>query len=315
MLKPKRFKILPAITILLISLSGAAFAAQADDSEAPPSLNIAIPSSCTENTTTDNDSKLCQNGSYITCDAARENTKSKDGQKVCQSGKWVATPTNPTPPDDDDEAPPSLTIKTDNPEPPDTPDNPDTPSGGTLKITKADAYPKGFNPTVSESKISYEVNQDAVIEVKITNSNDLNVAKLVENKKISAGDYFVNWKGTSNNEQNGTILAPGTYKYKILAKDPNTSEIKDTAEGEISLIYSAPQTEDKGDVEPPKEIDKQEAKATQTLNNSTSGKTAKTGPDILIYSIFPIAGYFISRRRHQSRSEPESEQSERSENH
>lgn len=300
MLKQKYLKILLTVAILnAFGVSTHVFAAQADE-EAPPSLNIVIPNACTENATTENDSKLCQNGSYVTCNAAKEGTKSKDSQKECKSGKWV-TASNPTPPADDSDAPPSLSIKIDtpkNPENPDPPKNPDPPaSGGTLKITKADAYPKGFNPTVSESKISYEVNKDAVIEIKITDSNSLNVAKLVENKKITAGEYFVNWKGTSNNEQNGVILAPGTYKYKILAKDPVTSEVKDTAEGEINLIYSVPKTEGPGTVQPPVVIDKQQAKATQTLNNSTSGKTAKTGPGILIYAIFPLVGYIITRKK------------------
>lgn len=313
MFKQKHLKILLTIAILnAFGVSTHVFAAQAD-TEAPPSLNIVIPSACTENTATENDSKLCQNGSYVTCNAAKEGTKSKDSQKECKSGKWVAV-SNPTPPADDSDAPPSLSIKIDtqkNPTPPaddsDAPPglkidlagkNPDPPaSGGTIKITKADAYPKGFNPTVSESKISYEVNKDAVIEIKITDSNNLNVAKLVENKKITAGEYFVNWKGTSNNEQNGVILAPGTYKYKILAKDPVTSEVKDTAEGEINLIYSVPKTEGPGTVQPPVVIDKQQAKATQTLNNSTSGKTAKTGPGILIYAVFPLVGYIITRKK------------------
>lgn len=212
------------------------------------------------------------------------------------------------PPATDSEAPPSLTINTDSPKPPaaesEAPpsltiktDNPETPSGGNLKIIKANAYPKGFNPTVSESKISYEINQEGIMEIKITDSNGLTVNRLVENKKISAGDYFVNWKGTNNNQQNGQILSPGTYQYKILAKDPNTSEIKDTAEGEINLVYSSPQTESQGDGQPSPEIDKQQTKATQTLNNSTSGKTVKTGPGILIYSIFPLAGYFITRKK------------------
>lgn len=310
MLKQKYLKIFTSVAVLLAISGSAAFAAQADsdappsistgsgsqagNSDAPPSITVGNGSqtgsndlppsinittgSCTENATAENNSKLCQNGSYLTCDAGKEGIKSKDGQKECKSGKWLSV-SNPPPPGG-------------NPDPPPPP--PD--SGSTLKITKADVYPKGFNPTVTDSRITYAINKEAIIEIKISDMNDLVVTRIIENKKVSAGEYFVNWKGTANNEQSGPILPPGTYVYKILAKDPKSGEIKDTAKGEISLIYATLLTGNFQDIvgfQPPVETDPLQNIATQTLNNSSSGTTAQTGPGILIYFVFPLAGLLI----------------------
>ncbi|MEK7086009.1 MAG: hypothetical protein AAB953_03275 [Patescibacteria group bacterium] len=209
-----------------------------------------------------------------------------------------------------DDTPPSLNIDTgsgsDNDSPPsiviDMNGNNNGNAGNSdntkIKITKADAFPKGFNPTVTNTKITYAINKEAIIEIKIVDSSGQTVVKLIDDKKISKGEYFVNWYGTTDNEEGGPVVKTGTYQYKILAKNTQTKAVEDTADDEINLIYFTLEDMPKDDGKSDEVVNKDQADATMTLNNSKSGKTAETGPGVIIYSIFPIIGYFLSRKKH-----------------
>ena len=91
-------------------------------------------------------------------------------------------------------------------------------------------------------------------------------------------------------------MKTGTYQYKILAKNTQTKAVEDTADDEINLIYFTLEDMPKDDGKSDEVVNKDQADATMTLNNSKSGKTAETGPGVIIYSIFPIIGYFLSRK-------------------
>ncbi len=258
-----------------------------EDSETPPevkfgdSKNPTPPANCTDNAIKDNDTKICQNDIYITCDASKENFKTKDLSKQCKSGKWIAL-------DDDDNDDDNLT----------PPDGDNT----TIKITKVSAYPKGLHPSINSSKIYYTLSKEATLEIRISDHTGKTIIKLIDDQKVEAGDHFITWYGTQNNVKEGTALKNGTYKFKIIAKNPKTGDIEDTEEGEINLSYQSPPTPPTGTGQTPTgqtsgEKNNDQAKATQTLQNSTTGKTAKTGPGVLIYFLFPLAGYFITRKK------------------
>lgn len=302
-MRQKYTKLALALIVLFILTTGNASAFQVIDTDEPPTLtlpsgseedteepptmkfgdNPTPPANCTDNTTKENDTKICQNDIYITCNASKENFKTKDLSKQCKNGKWVNT-------DDDDNDDDDLT----------PPDGDNT----TIKITKVSAYPKGLHPSINSSKIYYTLSKEATLEIRISDHTGQTIIKLIDDQKVEAGDHFITWYGTQNNVKEGTALKNGTYKFKIIAKNPKTGDIEDTEEGEINLSYQSPPTPPvttgTGQTATGKvsgEAGKNQAKATQTLQNSTTGKTAKTGPGVLIYFLFPLAGYFISRKK------------------
>lgn len=245
----------------------------------PPSININIPGDnptppCTEGALSSNNTLLCQNGVNVLCNSGKEGTKSIDGTLQCKSNKWQAVSVN-----NDDK-------------------NPSTP---TSLISKVSVVPASFNPSIDSTKISYTTSLKSIIDVKITDSLGQPVGTLTDSQTLAAGSYFVIWYGTISNIQGGTVLHSGTYHYKITAKNIKTNKIEDTKEGNINLIFAAqqspvidPETTNPG---PTAEELAAQAKATLALQNAKKGKTAKVGPGILIYSIFPIIGYIASRRR------------------
>lgn len=259
------------ILLVLIGVISSNMIAYAD----PPNLNITIPGNnptppCTEGQTSANSTLLCQNGTNVLCDASKEGTKSNDGTLVCKSGKWQAV-SSPTP----------------NP-------NPSTP---TAKITNVTVVPSSFKPATESTKISYTTSLKAIIDIKITNGVGQTVGNLVDNITLAAGSYFVNWYGTNDNKQGGMILNSGTYHYKIVAKNTKTNNVEDSKEGDISLIYVASNPESPTTDTATKQDQAAQANATMILQNTKKGTTSKTGPDILIYSAFPVIGYLVARRR------------------
>lgn len=222
------------------------------------------PATCANGDTKSNDSQICQSNAWVTCTAGKEGTTISD--KKCTSLKWV------------------------------TPSNPQSP---TAKITKVTVFPLGFNPSIDSTKISYTTSLKAIIDIKITNNQGQVMGTLVDNQTLNAGSYFVNWYGTKDNKQGGTVLNSGTYTYKIVAKNTKTNAVEDSKEGTITLIFAGqepPVEPPKPDGPTPEELAAQAA-ATLALQNAKKGTTTKVGPGILIYSVLPFVGYVISRRR------------------
>jgi hypothetical protein len=232
---------------------------------------------CTNGALKNTDSQICKSNAWITCSAITDGDVISG--KTCTAKKWVTSTPNPGTP--------------------------------TALITKVTVFPASFNPAIDSTKISYTTSANAMIDIKITDSVGQPAATLLDNQAINAGSASVDWYGTIGNKQGGTVLHSGTYKYKIVTKNTKTGAVEDSKEGTINLIYAAPDPVPDPVKDPEKVLtpDEQAAKdklakelaaqsaATLALQNAKKGKTAKVGPDVLIYGLFPLAGYFISRRR------------------
>lgn len=229
---------------------------------------------CVENNTMMEGKRICKGGEWITCVPSLEGKKSSDGQKECRNGIWQkagVAPPGTTPPGGDQ-------------------------GSGNLKISKHSAFPVGFNPLVNETKITYTISAKAEVEIRILTQSGVTIVTLVDNKVLDKGEYFVWWDGTNNANGNGKVVDPATYQYKITAKDPNNGTVKDVKTGNINVVYIKSADFENGSSSavtvPP--VNNQ-AKATVAMQGATGGKTAGTGPGILIYALFPLGGYFISR--------------------
>jgi len=187
----------------------------------------------------------------------------------------------------------------------DTPDPPEeeeiTP--GDLKITDHTVWPKGFNPLLAETKITYEISEDAIIKVKILNDTGVTVVTLIDDEEVDEGKYDVWWNGTDSTEDDGEVVSGGTYHYKILASDPDSEELRDSETGSINVVYTysgdfegeGDQTTTGEETDTAETEDDQNA-AIMTMQNTVDGVTSDTGPGILIYSIFPLGGFLIRKR-------------------
>ncbi len=247
--------------------------------------------SCTENQTKDDDKKLCKDKDWITCTDAKEGQKSTDDKKECKDSKWK----------DIDATPPK--------------------SGGDIKITKDDVMPKGFNPLINETKITYEISAKAKMEIKILDHTGVTVVTLIDNKEVEKGDYYVWWNGTDNATEAGEVVPKGDYTYKIIAKDPVSGEMKDVKTGSITALYSVAGEEDFENVDAGNDVtnstdssgqessnsesssnnnnannNSSDAMATVSLQSAQTGVTAGTGTPVLIYLLFPLTGYLLSKK-------------------
>ena len=160
----------------------------------------------------------------------------------------------------------------------------------------------------AETKISFELSDRAKVELKILDDDGSRVVTIVDNETINAGEHFVWWNGTDRTSDSGTVVAPGRYHYKIIAKDPTTSEQKATATDSINVNYAVA-----NDFENRTTTDttttttntatnnigttQGQNSATMAMQNSTMGATASTGPGVFVYFLFPLGGYFISRKK------------------
>lgn len=175
-------------------------------------------------------------------------------------------------------------------------------SDSDAKLKDVDAFPKGFNPQLNATKISYSVTGIGKVDIKIHNLKGDIVATLANNQSVEKDDYDIWWDGTDNNKS-GKLLEPGTYTYKITLKDSKDDDVLDTASGSLNLIYAKVASEtaatpDNGTVKATNlKTTTSNSQAVVSLQNATSGKTAGTGPGTLIYLLFPAAGYIISRRK------------------
>lgn len=193
---------------------------------------------------------------------------------------------------EEEEAPPSVEIEI----PEEEPDGP--PSLGlslpdNIRITSHDVYPEGFNPLNTETEISYSISDDAEMTVRIVDEDEDPVVVLVDNEAEDEGAHTVEWDGANTSN---VLVDPGDYQYEIIAKHPDTHDIEDMAEGNITIIYAA--------AVPPRPagqqgsgVDQNQSRATVALQNSATGSVSDTGPGIIIYSLLPIAGYILAGRR------------------
>lgn len=163
-----------------------------------------------------------------------------------------------------------------------------------LRITNDSVDPRTFNPLTTDATIKYRISGPAKVDVEIFDSRGQKVAVLSNNQQLAAGEYSVKWKGTQNNQQNGTIVSTGEYTYKITAKDPNSGIAQATKQGSITVSYANVASENRPQPQP---VRPQDPAGTLVLQNMQSGRTSDTGPAILLYSLFPVAGYLYSRRK------------------
>lgn len=186
-------------------------------------------------------------------------------------------------------------------------DDDSTPAEDDLEITDHDVFPVQFNPLTNETKITYEISADAVIDIKIIDHTGVTVYELLSDEDVEEGDYYVWWDGTDGSE----VVASGEYQYKIYAKDPDDDEVKDIKSGEVKALYAS-LPEDFEDVTDPDPIvsepvattvtatttttTQSQAAATVALQSAETGVTAETGPEALIYLLLPLGGLLIKRK-------------------
>ncbi|MFA4891672.1 MAG: FlgD immunoglobulin-like domain containing protein, partial [Candidatus Gracilibacteria bacterium] len=179
------------------------------------------------------------------------------------------------------------------------------PKGVDIKISKVSVSKTKFNPEIHEVYFVYTISGDANVKIEILDKDGKVVATAEEEKAQKKGQHVAWWNGTIDNKFAGQKIADGTYTYKITATHPEYSEVKDTKEGSITADSTAGNGE--GDFEDPDgggakpgdgtgngdgTLDKTPGgaktdDATQTLQNSTTGQTAGTGPGILLYLLIP----------------------------
>lgn len=178
-------------------------------------------------------------------------------------------------------------------------DNDNSGDTNKIQIINADVFPKGFNPNITKTKISYEITQKAKIDVKIIDHTGQAVVNLMEGITVDKGKYFVDWNGTTTNQQGATLVPVGTYKYKIDAKNPNSGNLEDSESGDINVIYPAQQPDQPASTTQDNQTTATDTQAAATLaiQNSKSGQTAETGPGIFLYALLPLGGFLITRKR------------------
>ena len=205
-----------------------------------------------------------------------------------------------------DTATAAVTVNTpaiDNPAQPSNPTPPADPKKeeiAKINLANAKVEPKKFNPAIDEVEISYTIfsSYGAKIEVKILNEDKEKVVTLVD-KKQDSGKQTVKWYGTKDNKEDGELVEAGIYTYKIIAKNPTTSDTEDTEDGEIEVFISNVINDDDDDEAPKADgNDKSDAgntqvNATMALNNTNTGEVANTGPGVLIYALLPLASLIV----------------------
>jgi flagellar hook assembly protein FlgD len=188
----------------------------------------------------------------------------------------------------------------------------------TIEITKVSASKTTFNPYINEVQILYTTSEDANVTVSIYNMKGEKITDILsaEQKK---GDHNVWWTGTVNNKTLGKKVDDGSYIFKITASLKDFPTIKDTKEGTITVdtqVATNPGdfedldgggAEPAGDPEPEPEpqgtlgstpVTPEQLIATQTLQNSTTGQSAGTGPGVLIYLLIPALALPFKPKTH-----------------
>lgn len=237
--------------------------------------NTPSDSCSTENQTKNSDSYICKNSFWLRCSSATEGQKSTNNTKICTDSEWIPIPTA---------------------------------QSSNIKISKASVFPIGFNPLLAETKITYRISAKAKMEIKIIDGSGVKVRGLMTDETIDAGEHNITWDGAGDE---GDVVSPGEYSFKITAKNPVSGEIADVKSGTINVVYyqaardfENPAGSGNATTSPqspatvqPLQPSRLEADATMALQNATSGTTAPTGPETLIYLVFPVLGYFLGRKK------------------
>ncbi|MBT7737078.1 hypothetical protein HN709_05325, partial [Candidatus Peregrinibacteria bacterium] len=188
---------------------------------------------------------------------------------------------------------------------------------GELKITGAKAWPKGFNPTLVLTKISFTTTAASLITLEIRSDTGQEIVTIYKDEEAKAGSYEEYWDGTDNpDEDKGKIVPQGAYTWKIIAKDPATKKIKDSETGEVTVMYnpggtdfessgtgssgnssSSNTTTATSNSGTQSALDTQNTLAMLSLQSATEGETAGTGPEMLVYLFLPAAGLYFRRKR------------------
>ncbi len=178
-----------------------------------------------------------------------------------------------------------------------------------IKLTKVSLSSKEFNPLVNDVTFTIKTSADAKLDIKIYDKDGNLAASPIDNKDVTGDkEYEIHWEGNNDSKK---VLPVGAYSYKVIAKDLDTKEAKDTKTGDISLKYGTAvkdfedingKTSGSNSAKPSQTIQaivkapQSNSAATVALQNSKEGKTAGTGPETIIYLIFPILGYTVGRK-------------------
>lgn len=99
-------------------------------------------------------------------------------------------------------------------------------------ISNVSVKPNPFKPGgKNQVVISFKIDNDALVTVEIMNGV-FNVRTVVNGKKESAGAKLIYWNGKDNN---GNLVGPGTYYYRIIAVSPTFATFKSVAGGSITV--------------------------------------------------------------------------------
>ena len=186
---------------------------------------------------------------------------------------------------------------------------------GEIKIKNADIWPKGFNPSLVLTKISFETTGTALVTVEIRSSTGQKIVTLVDDEEAKADKYEIYWDGTDDPAQSkGKVVPQGEYTWKVTAKDPTSKAIKDSKSGDVNVVYNPGGADFEGNTgsgssntttstsaasaSAESAQNAQNTLAMLSLQSASSGETAGTGPGTLIYLFLPAAG-LIFRRGHK----------------
>ncbi|MBI4846882.1 MAG: gliding motility-associated C-terminal domain-containing protein [Candidatus Omnitrophica bacterium] len=103
-----------------------------------------------------------------------------------------------------------------------------------VKITNALNSPNAFSPNgdgkFEENSLSYEINKDSLVTIKVYDTNNNLVRILIEDIPQTAGGQTVIWNGRNNA---GSVVTDGVYKYEIQARDNDGYEYQ--AQASVSV--------------------------------------------------------------------------------
>ncbi len=186
--------------------------------------------------------------------------------------------------DDDDDTPPSLDL-----EEGDTPPSLEAPAAD-IEIVSAGVFPVNFNPLTTQTKVTYELSEEADVTVEIVDRSGALVATLVNGETLSGDvEHFVWWDGKNNSgdivESTNKTDARRDYSYKIVARDSG-GVVQDTATGAVTVAYvNTVQPNNLG-------------ANTITTHNNPPSQTSQTGPGVLLYLALPaVAGLWVGRKK------------------
>lgn len=112
---------------------------------------------------------------------------------------------------------------------------------GSLNIYGQKAEPSTFNPksVKEETKISYNLSENAMVTVTVRQKSGAHVRYLIDNKSQGKGYHSVNFDGK---DDQGKYLAEGLYTVQIKAKKSGESDAESTTVDIDYGIYGNPKT-------------------------------------------------------------------------